>query len=527
MRKLFNFSNHVINGIWAALFGLTLYCAWTLSNLAIGDNWKYGQSTTMISTGFVIAVVVLAISLWAFAPFARLMHIIFIKYRVKTAIVLFGLIFVCQIIFVAFVHPEVGFDAGMLHYAAVSAKHTQDVNVMGYYSLNQNNLPITLFMHWLTEITGQTSWQFFDFITLAFVDISAVLNIIAIALLRKHTLGIAIYVHDAWLAVFPWIIVPYTDCWVLPLVSGLFLGYALLHRQLVWWQQALTYAFMGIDTVLIYFIKPSSFIPLIAMVLTTALWWLISPRHFSKRGAVSVAIACTFFVVSAGSTYLAVNHTVKNQTWIQVDSKRNIPAIHFPAMGVYGEGGYSAKQALMMAVLPTKKEKTDYSVKMLKKRLKQLGPIGYIRFLMYKQGNNTADGSFAWLKEGGFFQVNQKPKETNFKEFLENFVFLYGRNVQDFRFLAQVWWVMLLSVIAIASIGVRTKLQVMLRMAMVGGFVFLLLFEGGRSRYLIQFLPILLIQGSLSFEPAIFRIRRLFTWGSDQILDHPDAKSEV
>ncbi len=55
MRKLFNFSNHVINGIWAALFGLTLYCAWTLSNLTIGDNWKYGQSTTMISTGFVIA----------------------------------------------------------------------------------------------------------------------------------------------------------------------------------------------------------------------------------------------------------------------------------------------------------------------------------------------------------------------------------------------------------------------------------------------------------------------------------------
>ena len=146
---------------------------------------------------------------------------------------------------------------------------------------------------------------------------------------------------------------------------------------------------------------------------------------------------------------------------------------------------------------------------------------------MYKQGNNTADGSFAWLKEGGFFQVNQKPKETNFKEFLENFVFLYGRNVQDFRFLAQVWWVTLLSVIAIASIGVRTKHQMMLRMAMVGGFVFLLLFEGGRSRYLIQFLPILLIQGSLSFEPAIFRIRRLFTWGSDKILDHPDAKSEV
>lgn len=514
MRKLFNFSKHVINGIWAALFGLTLYCAWTISNLAIGDNWKYGQSTTMVSTGFIIAIVVLAISLWAFAPFAHVMWRIFIKHRVLTASVLFGLIVIFQIIFVAHVHPAAGFDAGMLHLAATSAKHTHDVNVMGYYSLNQNNLPITLFMHWLTQLSGSTSWEFFDFVTLGLVDLSALLNILAVALLHKPALGAAIYLHDGWLAVFPWIIMPYTDGWVLPLVSLLFVGYAVLHQDLVWWQQAITYGLLGVDTVLIYLVKPSAFIPLIAMILTTVLWWLIASRHFTKRGVVMVAVACTCFAAGAGSTYLAVEHTVKQQTWIKVDPKRNIPAIHFAAMGVYGEGGYSAKQALMMAVLPTKQEKTDYSIKMLTKRLKQLGPIGYIRFLMYKQGNNSADGSFGWLKEGGFFQVNQKPKETNFTELLENFVFLYGRHVQDYRFLAQVWWVTLLSLIAIASIGVQTKQEVMFRMAMVGGFIFLLLFEGGRSRYLIQFLPVLLIQASLGFELALSRLQKLFTWGA-------------
>lgn len=210
-----------------------------------------------------------------------------------------------------------------------------------------------------------------------------------------------------------------------------------------------------------------------------------------------------------------------------MDDSRNIPAIHFAAMGVYGEGGYSEKQAIMMAVLPTKQQKTDYSIKMLKKRLKQLGPTGYIRFLMYKQGNNSADGTFGWLKEGNFFRANQKPKERNFTELLENFIFLYGRNVEDFRFLAQVWWVSVLSIIAIAAIGYCSKTQMMLRLSMVGGFMFLLLFEGGRSRYLIQYLPVLLIQASLSLKPAIFRIRRLFTWGSDKILDHPDAQSEV
>lgn len=527
MRKLFNFSNHVINGIWAALFGLTLYCAWTLSNLTIGDNWKYGQSTTMISTGFVIAVVVLAISLWAFEPFAQLMRKIFVTNQLRTASILFGLVVFGQIIFIAFIHPVSGFDAGMLHYAAVSAKHTKEVGVTAYYSLNQNNLPITLVMHWMTEVSGLTSWEFFDYVTLVFVDISALLNFATVYLLRKPALGSAIYIHAAWLAVFPSIIMPYTDCWVLPLVSLLLLGYAGLEKSQSMAVKSLIYLGLGIDTLIIYFTKPSAFIPLIAMIIVASLCWLVASKHFTKQGIITVVTACVFFVGGAGLTYVGITNVVKHQTWIQVDDSRNIPAIHFAAMGVYGEGGYSEKQAIMMAVLPTKQQKTDYSIKMLKKRLKQLGPTGYIRFLMYKQGNNSADGTFGWLKEGNFFRANQKPKERNFTELLENFIFLYGRNVEDFRFLAQVWWVSVLSIIAIAAIGYCSKTQMMLRLSMVGGFMFLLLFEGGRSRYLIQYLPVLLIQASLSLKPAIFRIRRLFTWGSDKILDHPDAQSEV
>lgn len=46
---------------------------------------------------------------------------------------------------------------------------------------------------------------------------------------------------------------------------------------------------------------------------------------------------------------------------------------------------------------------------MLFKRLKQLGIFGYIKFIIKKQGNNTADGTFGWLKEGHFFRENQKP----------------------------------------------------------------------------------------------------------------------
>jgi len=51
-----------------------------------------------------------------------------------------------------------------------------------------------------------------------------------------------------------------------------------------------------------------------------------------------------------------------------------------------------------------------------------------------------------------------------------------------------------------------------LRLTIIGAFLFLLLFEGGRSRYLIQYLPAFLILGTLSFQYSLTRLRHLFQW---------------
>lgn len=181
------------------------------------------------------------------------------------------------------------------------------------------------------------------------------------------------------------------------------------------------------------------------------------------------------------------------------------------AMGVYGQGGYSWWQAVEMTFLPTKQQKTDYSVMMLKKRLKKLGPTGYLKFLVKKQRNNTADGTFGWLKEGHFFLENQKPNNKGITNKLKNFIYLYGRHIADFRFAAQLWWVTLLAIIAL-GFGPRWSVIQILRLSIVGGFMFLLLFEGGRSRYLIQYLPCFLLLSILSFERVVVNVKRLTGW---------------
>ncbi|MDC6396543.1 TIGR03766 family XrtG-associated glycosyltransferase [Lactiplantibacillus pentosus] len=508
----YRFSHTTISVIWWILFGLTLVFAVTSPNIILGDNATFGTSTTMLTTSLIIAIVAVVILNATYPRIHRWFVTVFVTRQLWTASGLLALVVIGQIIFVTFVHPVSGFDAGMLHYAATSAKHVQEVGVTAYYSLNQNNMPIMLLMHWLSEVTGQTSWQFFDYLTLLFVDLSAIFNLVSVWVVRRQALGIALYLHAAWLAVFPSIIMPYTDAWGLPLVSFYLCCYFVM-RQTDWspLPRLIAAVGFGISVTLTYFMKPSSIIPVIAIVIIEGLGAL--HRHGPLKGprVFIVAAMLILMVESAGFTYHYTNRAIQDQTYIKLDKSRAIPAIHFMAMGVYGSGGYSEKQAIQMAVLPTEQQKTDYSIRMLTRRLKQLGPMGYVSFLIKKQRNNTADGTFGWLKEGNFFRENQKPSNRGFSNWLKNFIYLYGRHIADFRYVAQLWWITLLVIIAIGT-GPRRQLTQLLRLSLIGGFLFLLAFEGGRSRYLIQYLPCLLLLSSFSFERAVINVRRVADW---------------
>lgn len=509
MQFLNRLGNRIITGFWYVLFLPMVYFAWTSSNIILGDNAKFGTSTTMVTTTFIILMTALIVALGTYPKFRKLLTKIFIQHQLITASCLLGLVVIGQIFFVTLVHPVSGFDAGMLHYAAVDPKHVLEPGVTSYYSLNQNNLPIMLFMRWLVVQSGQTSWQFFDYLTIAFVDLSAIFNLGSVYLAKKSALGTAMYVHVLWLVVFPSILMPYTDAWVLPLVSLILLCYMIILKT-AWpgWTHLLAVVVMAISVVLTYFMKPSAIIPVIAMAIVALLDWLIKTHHWIKQEILMVLVSLLGFGLAAGSTYWLVNQTVQNQTYIAIDHSRNIPAIHFAAMGVYDEGGYSEEQAIQMAVLPTKQQKTDYSVKMLKQRLHQLGIWGYFKFLVMKQRNNTADGTFGWLKEGHFFRENQRPSQKGLSNQIKNYIYLYGEHIADFRFIAQFNWIVILTIIAFGWGPYDRKIQV-LRLSVIGGLLFLLLFEGGRSRYLIQYLPCFLLLAIFSFDNCRMNLRKL------------------
>ncbi|WP_461215071.1 TIGR03766 family XrtG-associated glycosyltransferase [Lacticaseibacillus sp. GG6-2] len=509
-KRLFDWGQRGINGIFMVLFGATTLFAIIHPNLIVGDNWKTGAGTTIVTAiGLIIALAV-AIALYAYPRFRRGCYWLFVDHGRVSACVLLAAVVVWQLVFVTTLHPPIGWDAGALHQTLTD---TTSNNLRSYYSQNFNNLPILLVMHTLAQWLHSTSWLTFDYLTLVMVDLSAVANLVAIWLLAPRQLTTGLYVHALWLSLFATIIVPYTDAWVLPLVSLMFVGYALMRRE-SWWFSLFGAALLAASTVAAYFIKPSAIVPFLAIVVISILYALRG-----RRGSWRVAICLLVMAGVGGGSYVVANRAIKQQTYIQVNPGRAIPAVHFVSMGMSGQGGYNARDALMMAVLPTKKARSAYSVRKIKQRLGNMGVLGYLQFLVHKHYNNTADGSFAWDKEGSFINSNPKPKPgPGLKNHLQQYVYLYGTNLGDFRWWSQALWVIALGLIFLAYSDQHRVMQ-LLRVTIIGAFLYLLAFEGGRSRYLIQYLPAFLIMATLAAPTSLRRLQRLFAWGRKPIAD--------
>lgn len=219
-----------------------------------------------------------------------------------------------------------------------------------------------------------------------------------------------------------------------------------------------------------------------------------------------------FLIGGTAASYQVEQHLVKHQTLIRIYAFRAKPMIHFINMGMSGHGGYNAHDSLVMVSTMSKKKRIAYSENSIKKRLKKMGVKGYLAFLYTKHRYNTADSSFGWAMQDDALVGNPPPtKKPGVRHTIQEFIYLYGNNLGDFRFLSQIWWVLWLGLILFAWRDNRKVIQVM-RLAILGGFLFLLIFEGGRTRYLIQFLPVFLLLATFGFDAARKEFVHWFGW---------------
>lgn len=445
---LFKSSRSIINILFTIFIGLTFYFTLTSSNLLL--NSQTTTWVTMVMLLGLVGIIIIMITDNFVKRFARSVY----QSGWLGMLVLGILLLIWQIFFIVATHPAIGFDVNMLHQAWINPNQAK---VRGYFSQNYNNLPILLLQNWILTKFHSTSWLVIDSVTLFLVNLSALINIVTMYLVSKDKVRLLWYLQIIFLAFFPMIIIPYTDTWVLPSVSLILLGFVGMSSHSFNLIYRILFSVMaGVATVITYYIKPSGIIPAIAFIIVGIVYLCNIP---GKKQLLRAFCLLVFLFGSGAITFVLGQNIISNQKYVSIDKSLEIPSIHFVNMGMSGTtGAYNPHDALMMAKLPKKQDKIAYSKKMIRKRLKQRGFGGYISFLIRKQGYNTAD----------------------------------GKNVSVFRFISQLIWI---SLVGILFFGWKYHDLVSdgLRLSLIGGFLFLLIFEGGRSRYLIQFLPSIII----------------------------------
>ena len=496
--KLFNGSNAVINVLFTVLIFTALYFALISPNLLLKS-----ENTNTVTLTMLGAIIAFALVCGYFKGFRLFLKQVFVGYRFYTSIILFVLAVGMQCFYVSKIHPAIGFDVGAVHDALFKPN---DPNLRGYFSVNYNNLPILLFQNWLRETFHASSWFFFAILSVGFVIIAALFNVASVAVVNWRKLPVILYFQAGWLFLYPMSIIPYTDNWCLPFVSLYILAYLIMSRPNYPLMIRLLAGIIGGGAlVAAYLIKPSALILFIALIIVSFLA-LLQPR--SRTFWLKSSLCFLIMIGTFGYGLRTIEAIIARQDYILVDKKRENPPIHFIQIGMTGEGGYSVEDALMMGKLYSRKEKESYSLRKIKRILNDRG-LGYIGFLIEKHGRNTADATFSWGLEGHFFK--NKTDNKRIKSGLASFVYPHGDNLDNYRFVAQCAWIVMLTLIAFGWQEQRLVVQA-LRLGMIGGFIFLLIFEGGRSRYLIQFLPGLFIIASLCSQAAIQKLQSLFSW---------------
>lgn len=363
-------------------------------------------------------------------------------------------------------------------------------NYLSYYP---NNLSLyylfVLIRNFCNFVHLPFSMLVINYFNMLIMDISFLLLIIAIKVFTNNKV-IALLSFIAILCLLgfsPWIIVTYTDtiC-LLPVSLGL-LSLALIIKKPNYYVAVL----LGISGSLSYFVKPSSSIYYIAAVIILGIYWL-----FNKNWQNITVIVFTILTGLLMSTGLQLFNT--HQTMYPIDSRLATSPTQYLMMGAQGQGGYNLKDVLSNINDPDKENLPPKNINKYLQRVRKMGILGYPKFLINKFYYTNNDGSFAWGIEGGpdFINQNFRPYSLDFGGFLRRFYWPLGDLSWIFYTWAQLTWI-IATILLVLSFKAINYLPSIIKnwfyLTIFGNNIFLLLFESGRSRFLIQFLPILTI----------------------------------
>ncbi len=242
-------------------------------------------------------------------------------------------------------------------------------------------------------------------------------------------------------------------------------------------------------------------VTVVIMVIAVVLDWMISFPKLRERLAALALLAAVVAGVNAGSFAAAHSGAFR-----KAQPGDEIPKTHWIMMGLAGNGGYNNEDYVLTFSAPDGETRKALIRDEIAARLKEMGPAGLVRHALDKIGYTWGEGTY-YLPHKlamGPTQPHSFWAEIFFEGRAHFSLFL--------RYANGLMLCMLLYLLAGALQKQSRDVLFAARLSVCGLFFFLLIWEA-RSRYLVNYVPVLL----LLFAAAAWGMAgRLPGWGCKQ-----------
>ena len=391
-------------------------------------------------------------------------------------------------------------DAASVYRAAT---HLQEVSITeAYFSRYPNNLLLLIYERAFFNIFGLKSalWVM-QFLNIVYLNTSLFL---IYKLSKKHfslQAGNITYFLSVFLIGFsPQFIAMYTDIMLLPIIVFQLYLMVDLFKGKKGIKGVVGLALVSAVGILI---RPTSLILIIAIVIVFLL------RHFSRHSLNKVILLILVII----GLYKSFDYLKSQQTIVNLKKEDSITALAYIDLGLTYTGAdqIDFQRGLSMFVRDGESRFSNRVVKKdIQRRIDEYTPISFINHIILKFNNTVKDGTLQWvyrspLPGDNLTILNPLLKYTENNIFAKIvrkfFIEIDSKYFSFYKYSQQIVW-------TIASLGLLLNIRYIrkddindtLLLTIFGGLMFLMIFEGGKTRYLIQFLPEILLVSSLGLS---------------------------
>lgn len=383
-------------------------------------------------------------------------------------------------------------------------------SISHYLTINPNNLLLFLYERFFYKAFGILGIWPMQWLNMFYVNVAGLLLYEATKRhISRGAADVLFVFYFLFLGTTPQFLAMYTDIMLLPVLALVFwLCLSLGRAQSFGFKSVLLSLVLGTTTALGYQIRPTILVLPIAFFLHF-LW-----KQKSGLSLSSLALfAVTFSLATAqGQNWLA------QQTEVKVLPNRGKTALAFIDLGLTDSGTNQQdfQEGLKRFVSPATKidDQYDgrYSDEVVKKdiarRLKAYTPKTFWQHLVYKYQLTVQDGSLTWnyrdyRQELDHYRnpIAELVEDLGVVKWLRQHI-LYTDQPQysTYKAYLQVVYLCLLVGVLLGILLMDNFNLNFTALTVFGGLLFLMIFEGGKTRYLIQFLPGILILAAYGYD---------------------------